>query len=79
MNVLHLKETMLMNKVEFLDKTVFFVVKSEMYILIHGYIYQSYPRSFLEEYRRIVSLRYNGAAITAWCIPILSLYFWYRY
>ena len=50
-----------------------------LHILIHGYIYQSYPRSFLEEYRSIFSLRYNGTATTAWCNLILSLYFWYRY
>ena len=31
MNVLRLKETMLMNKVEFLDKTVFLLVRPETY------------------------------------------------
>ena len=31
MNVLNLKETMLMNKVEFLEKTVFFLVRPETY------------------------------------------------
>ena len=31
MNVLHLKETMLKNKVEFLEKTVFLLVRSETY------------------------------------------------
>ena len=31
MNVLRLKETMLMNKVEFLEKTVFFIVRGETY------------------------------------------------
>ena len=31
MNVLRLKETMLMNKVEFLKKTVFFLVGLETY------------------------------------------------
>ena len=31
MNVLRLKETMLMNEVEFLGKTVFFLVRPETY------------------------------------------------
>ena len=31
MNVLRLKETMLMNKVEFLKKAVFFLVRPETY------------------------------------------------
>ena len=31
MNVLRLKETMLMNKVEFLKKNVFFLVRPETY------------------------------------------------
>ena len=31
MNVLRLKETMLMNKVKFLEKTVFFGVRPEIY------------------------------------------------
>ena len=31
MNVLHLKKTVLMNKVEFLEKTVFFFVRPETY------------------------------------------------
>ena len=31
MNVLYLKETMLMNKDEFLEKTVFFLIGPEIY------------------------------------------------
>ena len=37
MNVLRLKETMLMNKVEFLQKTVFFLVRPETYWVMCQY------------------------------------------
>ena len=52
MNVLRLKETMLMNEVEFLKEIVFFLVRSETYwvmcyFLLFGLISALYIRLFL--------------------------------
>ena len=50
MNVLRLKETLLMNKVEFLEKTVFFLVKPKIYWVM-CYVLQMQINKFVFDYK----------------------------